>query len=100
MNENERDTHFHNAAKLLSERLSALYLRKGLDAMLGDPNGEIKEQESLLFAQFAFDVACHVASFMTVPEVQRMCAGTLSPAQAIQHIPDLAEWPNTSLPPL
>lgn len=82
MDDKERDTHFQNAAELLSEKLGALYLSKGLEGILGDPNGEIKQQEITLIAQFAYDLVEHALYYNGV--------------DATNEIPDLTEWPKTT----
>jgi hypothetical protein len=87
---NERDTHFANAGKLLSERLSALYLSKGLEAILGDPNGTVKQQEITLFAQFAYDVGEHVFNHTT--EAMTLFDSFESVVK-LGEIPDLTAWP-------
>lgn len=89
--ENERDTKFRQFAEFLYNELGKI--DTSTIQRFGDYEPFDKRAKAII-AQFLYDHACYVASFMTVPEVQRMCAGMLSPAQAIAHIEDLPEWPS------
>ncbi|HJT55904.1 MAG TPA: hypothetical protein VJ761_05380 [Ktedonobacteraceae bacterium] len=92
---NQRDTHFAGYAERLYPDLKKLFTAYYERKFFEDEQGmeQIVGQIKMLLAQSAYDLACHTASFMTVPEVRKMCAGMLSPGQAIEHIPDLTAGP-------
>ena len=82
MSENERDTHFQNAANLLYYKLAAL---KGtMPPHLSDD--EWIRAEQTLIAHFLYDFFYHVMDHAQ-DEVY------YPPEQWLGHVPDLKEWP-------
>lgn len=87
-----RDTQFVGFAEKLYEELAQNVVAS--DKGLSDVEA-FKQEQYRIIAQRAYDLAVHVASFMTQPELVRMWAGMLSPRQVIERIPipDMIEWP-------
>ncbi len=82
MTDNERDTHFQNAAKLLYYKLAAL--KGSMPPHLNDDDWIRAEQT--LIAQFAYDLARHI--------VWEAMGGTPNAITIIvADVPDLTEWP-------
>lgn len=97
MTDNLRDTHFLGFANLLLDELNALYLSKGPDLILGDPNHEVSQLETTLIAQRAYDLVFH--AFKDSPgEIEMAQWGGPTDEEvhtAVNGIPDFTQWPDS-----
>lgn len=83
---NERDTHFANAAKLLFKKFMATRAMDTLDAdrFLSDDE---KAELQTLFAHFAYDLVDHACTNITGSMINWHIE------DRVHAIPDLTEWP-------